>query len=187
AITDLILSLQALALRMWLSRAPAGRPFWTWVWSWIFSLLAFACLLGAIAHGFHMTARVNEMLWIPIYLALGLIVALIAVAAASHTWNDHLARRCLAIGVVLAAGFFALTQFWSDSFIMFVVYETVTMLLVLALYAFCFWRPGARRGSGFLAMGVLIGILAAVVDAQSTLRITCIWTFDNHGCYHLIQ
>jgi hypothetical protein len=184
AITDLILSAQALGLRIYLGRATTCRPFWTWVWSWIFALLAFACLLGAMAHGFKMTARVNGMLWMPIYLALGLTVALFAVAAISYVWNDHLARRCLAIAVGLATIFFAVTQFWSDSFILFVVYEVVVMLFVLALYAICWWRPGARRGSGFLAAGVFIGLLAAVADTQPTMRV---WTFDNHGCFHLIQ
>jgi hypothetical protein len=134
-----------------------------------------------------MTVAMNATLWMPMYLALGLIVALFAVAAISHTWDDHLARRCLPIGVGLAFTFFAITQLWSNSFILFVVYEFVTMLVVFALYAFCYWSPGNRRGSGFLAAGVFVGLLAAAVDTQSNLRINYIWTFNNHGIFHLVQ
>ena len=31
------------------------------------------------------------------------------------------------------------------------------------------------------------GIVAAAIDTQSSLQLTFIWTFNNHGIFHLIQ
>jgi hypothetical protein len=187
AITDLMLAVQAMGIRVYLGRAQTTRPFATTIWSWIFTLAAFASILGAVAHGFEMSAKLNAILWVPLYFALGMIVALFLVAGFAHRWSDGLARRCLPISVCVGVAFFVATQLWSDSFILFVAYEAVAMLIVLALYTSCFWQTFDRRGSGFLAMGVFVGLLSAMVDAQHTLRVTCIWTFDNHGVFHLIQ
>lgn len=187
AITDAVLAIQAIAIRFYLGRVPTRQTFHAGIWSWILTLLAIASLLGAVAHGFEMSASMNATLWMPLYLALGGSVALFAVAAVSQTGNDELARRCLPFAVGVSAVFFALTQFWTDSFILFIIYEAVTMVVVLVLYVSCIWRPRARRGAVVLAMGVLVGLAAIVVDTQHTLRFTCIWTFDNHGVFHLVQ
>ena len=157
------------------------------IWSWIFSLLIVVSTLGAVAHGIQMTARINAAIWIPLYLALGVIIALLAVAAVSHAWNDALARRFLRPAMCIGVAFFAVTQLWSDSFLLFVLYEGVMMTAALGLYLWCIWRADTRHGSGYLAMGVLFGILAAVVDSQSTLQVQCVWVFNNHGIFHMVQ
>lgn len=187
SITDLVLAAQAFSARYYLRRGTMRPTFWSEIWSWIFSLLALASLLGAVAHGFEMSADMNAALWIPLYLVLGLTVALFAVAAASHRWDDAVARRLLPASVGIALAFFATTQIWSDSFLLFVAYEGLAMVVALALYASCLWCSAPRRGSGFLAAGVLIGLLAAAVDTQSGLRVRLFWEFDNHGMFHLVQ
>jgi hypothetical protein len=60
------------------------------------------------------------------------------------------------------------------------------MFLSLTLYTICFRQRNAT-GSGYLAGGVLVGILAAVIDTQKTLHVTLIWEFNNHGVFHLVQ
>lgn len=187
AITDVILAIQAIAIRLYLGRVPVVRPFWTWIWSWIFSLMCLASLLGAVAHGFQMTAETNALVWRPLYLSLGLIVALFAVAAVSHRWNDDLARRCLPTGLGIALVFFLATEFWSNSFLLFVAYEALMMLIALWLYLTCCWRVGPARGSGYLAAGVFVGLLAAAINSLPGLQLHFIWTFNNHGLFHLVQ
>lgn len=186
AITDLFLSLQAIGAIWILNRSQAKRPGWTDLWTWFFSLLSLSSLLGALSHGLKMTATVNTALWIVIYLALGIMMALFLIAAVTMHWSPELGIRCLPYGMLIAFTFFVVTQVWSDSFLLFVIYEAISMLLALILYLSCFWLR-REKGSGLLAAGILVGIAAAIIDTQSTLRFTFIWEFNNHGIFHLVQ
>ncbi len=38
-----------------------------------------------------------------------------------------------------------------------------------------------------MALGVLISMVAAAVQAMNTIRMEFIWEFDNNGIFHLIQ
>lgn len=186
AITDLILALQSLAAIVMLKRTPVKRPMWTDVWTTFFGLLCLASFLGAVVHGIRMSSSFQNAIWGTIYLALGLIMALFTVAAVTMTWNQELSRRIVPFCLAIAIVFFAITQLWSDSFLLFVVYEAISMIVALTLYSACFWLR-RERGSAFLAAGVMVGIAAALVDAQASLQVTMIWTFDNHGLFHLVQ
>lgn len=186
AVTDLILALQAMVAIFVLRNAPARRLLWTDIWTWTFALLSVAGLLGAVSHGIQLTPSIDAGIWLFVYLALGILMALFSIAAVTMHWDHRLGRRCLPFGLIIAFVFFSITQFWSDSFLLFVVYEGIAMLFALLLYSSCFWLR-REQGSGFLVSGILVGIVAAVIDTQSSLRLTFIWTFDNHGLFHIVQ
>ncbi len=186
AVTDLLIAVQCVGVIVLLNRIDSKRPMWTDVWKWFFGLLCLASALGAAAHGIHMSTWLQTAIWATVYLALGLIMALFAVAAVTMTWSGEMAKRCLPLGIGIALSFFAITQLWSDSFMLFVVYEAIAMIGALVLYAACYWFR-SERGSGFLVAGILVGIAAAIVDTQSALQLTLIWTFDNHGMFHMVQ
>lgn len=186
SITDLILALQSLVTIVMLKMSHVRRPMWTDVWTTIFGLLCLASFLGAVTHGIQMTTSVQTAIWVIIYLALGLTMALFTVAAVTMTWNHELSRRCVPFCIAIAIGFFAITQLWSDSFLLFVVYEAISMIVALTLYTACFWFR-RERGSELLAAGVVVGIAAAIVDTQTEMQVTMIWTFDNHGIFHVVQ
>jgi hypothetical protein len=120
-------------------------------------------------------------------LILGLLVSFVSLAAVSHYWNGRLGKQLLPVGFVIAMVFTMITQIGSNSFLLFVAFEAVMMTLALSLYVACCWRPGRQDGAGFIAVGILLTLIAAAVDTQSGLRFDCIWTFDNHGVFHLIQ
>lgn len=162
------------------------RPVWTELWTWFFGLLSAASLLGAISHGFRMTSSVNTALWVVIYLVLGIMMALFLIAAVTLHWNPQLGKQCLPYGMLIAFVFFLVTQIWSDSFLLFVIYEAISMLLALTLYVSCLWFR-REQGSGLLAAGIVVGIVAAVLDSQPSLQLNFIWTFNNHGIFHLAQ
>ena len=186
AITDVILAAQSAAAIYVIRRKTVARPMWTQVWAWVFALLSIASLIGAAAHGLEMAASIETAIWSPAYLALGLTMALFVIAAITMSVGHEKSRRLLLPAVMVAFAFFTITQIWSDSFLLFVIYECIAMLLSLTLYSMCFWQRRAA-GSGFLATGVLVGILAAVIDTQKTLHMTLIWEFNNHGLFHLVQ
>lgn len=186
AITDVILAAQSAAAIYVIRRKTVARPMWTQVWAWVFALLSVASLIGAAAHGMEMAASIESAIWTPAYLALGLTMALFVIAAITMSVGHEKSRRLLLPAVMIAFLFFTITQIWSDSFLLFVIYECIAMVLSLTLYSMCFWQRRAA-GSGLLAAGVLVGILAAVIDTQKTLHMTLIWEFNNHGLFHLVQ
>lgn len=186
AVTDGILAIIALVAAIYLKRIGTRKPWKTSVWVWAFSLLSFASLLGAIAHGFTMSDEVNRLLWHPLYLALGLAVSLIVVGSVYDTWDAVTARRILPIMVAAGVGFFAVTLLWSDSFIVFVLYETAALSFALSGYFRLYWK---RRTGGELRMGlgILITLIAAGIQATGNIHINLIRQFDHNGVFHLLQ
>lgn len=102
AITDLILAMQTMICLYALRRTSANQDFAMSLWSWVFGLLCVASSLGTVAHGFELAPETMRILWCPIYLALGLLVALVALAAISHFGYEDISRRLLPAGIVKA-------------------------------------------------------------------------------------
>ena len=187
AVTDALLFLVAALFAMLLSAASResdrtkGR-----IWAAAFALLAIASALGAIAHGFEMSARTNELIWMPLNLALGLTVALFVIGAVYDLRRFSIPRALTPIMLCVGILFFGVTVFSPGSFLVFVFYEAVAMLFALAVYLFLSFR-GMLRGAPMMAVGVLISIVAAAVQASGTVAFTSIWEFDHNGAFHLIQ
>lgn len=101
AATDALLALAAVALllglRHW-SPASFGRA----VWLSALAALALASVLGAIAHGLELSAATRDLLWQPLYLALGSAMALFVVGAVRDWRGDRAARRVLPAMLVIA-------------------------------------------------------------------------------------
>jgi hypothetical protein len=187
AFTDVILAMQALLAVVMLRRSSVRKHMWTGLWAWFFGLLCVSSMLGAIAHGIKMTETTQNGIWTIVYLALGVLMALFAITAISMMWGSRAALRCLPVGLLIAVIFFGVTQFWSDSFLLFVVYEAISMILALVLYAAGFWLR-REPGSHYLAFGIIVGLIAAGVESQSHLRFSVAgYHIDNHGIFHLVQ
>ena len=88
--------------------------------------------------------------------------------------------------LVLALGFFTVTQVGSDNFMIFVVYEAVAMLGTLGIYLLLAWQ---RRlaGAWTVAAGILLNIVAAAIQANGTISVTLIFPLDHNGVFHLVQ
>ncbi len=117
--TDLLLALQAILSVLVVVRYQATQKMWTYLWAAIFGLLAICSALGAAAHGLILAAGTQSAIWLVVYLLLGLLMALFALAATSRMWGHTIASRCLPFGLAIAIAFFCITQFWSDSFLLF--------------------------------------------------------------------
>ena len=186
AVTDLILTGLAFACAVYLRRIGSKDRWKTNLWVMVLGLLAVAAMLGAIVHGFKMPPAVQAFLWHPIKLALGLLVALFMVAVVYDIRGQVMARRVLPPMVLIGIGFFGITLIWPDSFLVFIVYETLAMLLALGGYAWLAWR-GDLRGAWLITGGIFTTIVAAGVQAGKLLSFTLVWSFDHNGVYHLIQ
>ena len=186
AVTDLVLALLAAAGAVYLYRFSQKYRWKTTLWILLLGLLAIAAFLGSIAHGVKLSPAIEILLWYPIKLSLGLLVALFVVAVVYDIWGEALARRVLPVMVVIGVGFLGITLIWPHSFLVFIIYETVAMLFALGGYTWLAWR-GRLAGAWLMVGGILTTILAAGVQAGQLFSFTLIWSFDHNGVYHLIQ
>lgn len=187
AATDVLLALGALGALFAVRRAGQDKDRWkttTWVWAW--GLLCFASALGAVAHGFKMSQQTNDLLWQPLNLALGLTIAMFVVGVVHDAWDQATSRRVLAPMIVVGAAFFGITRLIPGSFLVFVLYEAVAMLFALVVYA-VLAAKGHLVGAWWMAAGILVTIVAAVIQSSETMHMTAIWEFDHNGIFHIVQ
>ncbi len=186
ATTDAILAVIALIAAIYLKRIGKQKPWKITLWVWAFYLFFLAALLGAIVHGFIMSDELSALLWHSLYLALGLFVALFVVGCIYDIWGKFIAKRMLLIMLAIGVGFYVLTLIWSDSFIVFIIYEAIALFFALCGYV---WLSYKRRieGASLMVVGILITIVATGVQTNNSIFVDFVWRFDHNGVYHLIQ
>lgn len=182
AITDLVMGCVAgyAALKLF----PQG-DFKSQIWMWAIALLALAAFFGAIAHGFTMSQKTNERIWMPLNLSLGLALGMFVVGAAFDLLGEESARTLLPFMIFLGAIFFFITMIFPGSFLTFIAYEAVAMFFALGVYVFLFLK--GTSSAGWMSAGVFVTIIAAAVQATGKAGKSIIWYFDNNGMFHLIQ
>lgn len=183
--TDALLALLAAAGARWIRTRPRIEPARGRAWSLVFLLLAGASALGAIAHGLDLPARTRALLWHPLYLLLGLLVAAFLVAAIHDLGGERAARRSRWPLLSAGVGFYASAQLLGGAFIVFVAYEAAAMLSALAIYLLLAARS-QLPGAGVIAAGILLNLVAAGVQA-STLSMDVGVPLDHNGLFHVVQ
>lgn len=186
AATDLLVAVTAIASVFVLQRSGSAYRRKIGIWSGVFVLLAIAALLGAVAHGIDWSDATRTLIWYPLYLTLGLMVALFVVATLYDVRGERSAMRALPLMLVTGLLFFGITLLWPNDFQAFILYEAAAMLFALAGYGWLAWQ-GRPPGSFLIAAGILLSVIAAAVQAGSLLTLSLIWEFDHNGVYHLIQ
>jgi hypothetical protein len=184
AATDLVLAVAALAGIVLLRRS-VPPTFGRAVWQAALAALTLASILGAIAHGLDLTAAAREALWQPLYLALGVTMALFVVGAVRDWRGDAAGRRVLPPMLALAVVFYGITRLTGGSFLAFVVYEGAALLFSLGVYL----RLASGRGhAGAAAMAAAMAVsLAAGAVQASDVAVRLVWDFDHNGVFHLVQ
>ncbi|MEJ2596251.1 MAG: hypothetical protein P8100_14265, partial [bacterium] len=148
--------------------------------------LSIAALFGTFAHGFKMSAQTNLLLWQPLNLALGLSVSLFAAGAILDFRKGKLPKYIIYGLLALGLIFYFVTVLIPGSFLVFILYEAVVMLFALCIYLIL---STSRRltGGWWMTAGILISIVAAVIQASGSVIISFIWDFDHNGIFHLVQ
>jgi hypothetical protein len=189
AATDIILAGLGLAGMFFLLSWSHFNPWKAGLWTAVFGLMALAAALGAIAHGFQMSATANRRWWIPLNLSLSLTVAFFLVGVIYDLWGLAVAQRILTFAVAMGLVFLGVTLLFPSKFLVFILYEAAVMLFALGGYI---WLAveGQLPGTGWMAGGVLVTLIAAAVQVLWDGRskpLTLIWQFDQNGLFHLIQ
>jgi hypothetical protein len=186
AATDLITAVLALSCVLTLLRLRPIDPWKATLWAATYGLLSTAGFLGAVAHGLAMSPALNHLIWQPLNIALGVMVALFAAGAIYDRWGRRPARRFLRPLLGAALLFYGVTLIFNDTFLVFVIYALAAMLAALFIYIRL--AVSARLpGAWLMAGGILIFIVASVVQGGKLVAFTLIWQFDHNGAFHLIQ
>jgi hypothetical protein len=183
--TDAILALECIVILVYLWRTPGGDRWRISLWCWVFGLLAFVSMLGALAHGIEMPYSLKTALWKPLYLSLGIIVGLFLVGAIYDWRGRAVAKRLVPWSIGLGFIFFGVTEVFSGAFIVFVLYEVIAMIVSLVIYFFLA-VTNRLKGAKIVAIAILLNLVAAGIQA-SNLSFTLLIPFDNNGVFHLVQ
>ena len=185
AATDALLAVAAVAVFVALRRrtpASFGRS----VWLSALASMTLASVLGAVAHGFALSDTARALLWQPLFLSLGVTMALFVVGAVRDWRGDRAGRRVLPPMLVLALVFYGVTRATGGDFLAFVVYEAAALVFTLAVY----WglAAGPRRpGAGAMAAALAVSLAAGAVQAADLGTVRLLWEFDHNGLFHLVQ
>ena len=183
--TDAVLAIECIIILVYLWRTPNGDRWKIGLWCWVFGLLAFVSMLGALAHGFEMSDSLNAALWKPLYLSLGLIVGLFLVGAIYDWRGRAFAKRLVPWSIGLGIIFFGITEIFSGAFIVFVLYEAIAMTVSLVIYSILA-VTNRLKGAKIVAIAIFLNLVAAGIQA-SDLSFTLLIPFDHNGVFHLVQ
>lgn len=186
AATDAVLAVLALACIRYLAVRRPADPSKVTLWVLVLALLAVASALGAVAHGFDLSPDTLYVLWQPLFLSLGLVVALFVVAAVYDGFGAVAARRLLIPALVVGAAFYLLTLLFPGTFLVFVLYEAVAMVAALAIYGWLAIRSG-ESWAWLMVLGIALNLVAAAIQASGTVRLHLGVPFDHNGVFHLVQ
>jgi len=184
AATDAVLAIAA-AASLWLLRRETPPSFGRGVWQAALASTALASVLGAIAHGLRLPAATRELLWQPLYLALGITMALFVVGAVRDWRSEAAARRALGPMLAVAVVFYVITRLTRGSFLAFVIYEAAALLFSLAVYLGLAGQ--SRAGAALMAAALAVSLAAGAVQAADLGVVRLVWDFDHNGVFHLVQ
>lgn len=185
AATDALLGIQALLLAGFLQKYAGVKPWRTRIWQSLLALTAAVALTGAVAHGIVMSKTTYELLWKPMLLCLGLVVATVVLAAVYDLWGRERAKKWLPWLGGVAVVFLVLTQMPGTTFLIFILYEVAGMLFGLGAYAVLTVKKHLP-GAGIVTAGIALQIIAAGVQAAGPFEVLFIWHFDHNGIFHII-
>jgi len=185
AITDAILGLEAFLLAGFFQRFMPVDRLRARYWQMLLLLTGLASFQGTVAHGFEMSKGTYELLWKPLLITLGLIIANIVLVTLYDLCGRKTAKRACPLLLAMALGFFAITFIPGVTFLIFIVYEAIGMLFALIAYTYLAARK-KRSGAGIIAMGIVLQIAAAVAQAAGPYEFQVVWSFNHNGIYHLI-
>jgi hypothetical protein len=185
AATDALLAIASAAAFV-LIRRRTPPSFGRAVWLGALLCMIAASVIGAPVHGLALPASTRELLWQPLYLALGATMALFVVGAARDWRGDRAGRRLLAPMLLVALAFYGVTRATGGDFLAFVVYEAAALLFALVVYGWLATGP-RRAGAGAMAGAMAVSLAAGAVQAADLGTVRFVWEFDHNGVFHLIQ
>ncbi|MFZ5825775.1 MAG: DUF6962 family protein [Bacillota bacterium] len=183
ALTDLLLALTAFAMA-WGAlrhsvRTGSRRTRW---WSLGYGLLGLGAFLGFLTLGFR--TGLEPLFYYVSRLSVGIAVLAMLTAVVESLVSPAAARRWRWLFLLAFVAYYGATLA-GGSFLVFILYSGTALVATLTLELYR-WLGRREAGAGWMALGMALSILAAVLQAAK-LSFTLVWTFDHNGVYHLVQ
>jgi hypothetical protein len=186
AATDLLLGAVALVLLFLLLRERGDDRLKKLYWANLYGFLAIASFLGTIVHGLELSKSAKALIWQPLYMSLGIVIACFVLGSIHELWDRRVSKRLIPWMLAIAFGFYVITVIVPGSFFIFLIYEGIGVLVSLTIYLYLCAQPG-RNDAYWMVAGIFVTIVAAIVEASGTARVTLMWEFDHNGIFHILQ
>jgi hypothetical protein len=186
AVTDILLALVAAGAIWYLQWLRSAEVWKINTWSWAFGFIALSGLLGALAHGLELTEAMRQRIWNLLNLGLGVAVSVFVIGVAYDAWGLAVASKILPWMVVMAVGFYFITRIFPGIFFIFIVYEALALFFAWGAYSWLAFT-GQLNGSLIMAVGILVSIIAASIQATKNVSFKMIFEFDHNGIFHIVQ
>ena len=186
AFTDILLALAAVGAIGYLQWLNSPEVWKVNTWSWAFGFIALSSFLGAVAHGLELSESIDQWIWNLLNLGLGLAVSVFVIGVAYDLWGLTAARTILPWMVGMAFGFYLITRFFQGIFFVFILFEAFALLFAVCAYGWLAFK-GELNGSWVMALGILVSIVAAGIQATKILTVKVIFEFDHNGIFHVVQ
>ena len=186
AATDLLLALVAVAAICYLQQLDSPEVWKINVWCGAFAFIGLSGILGAMAHGLELTEVRHQQIRNLLNFALGLAVSIFVIGVIYDFWGLARSRKMLPWMLAIAVGFYLITRLYTGIFFVFIVYEALALLFALTAYSWLALK-GHLNGSLIMALGILISILAAGIQANKNVSVKLIVEFDHNGVFHIVQ
>jgi hypothetical protein len=186
AATDILLGIQTVGCAWYIySMGQSHDPWKATIWTWGFVMMALAAFGGTIAHGFQMSKITYFRVWRVLGFILAMIVPFFLTGVVYDLWGYDMSRFALPMLIAVGVIVYVVTLAMPATFMIFIVYESVALLCALLGYGWLTFM--GQPGTAFIVGGILIILLAAVIQATEKLRVTLIWEFDFNSFYHVLQ
>jgi hypothetical protein len=154
---------------------------------WLAALASFtaSALLGTVVHGLALAPQLADTLWQPLYLLLGIAVALFAAGAVADWRGERAARASVPALLALAGGFYLAARLSGGDFRVFLLFQAAALLFALCVYGRL--ARLAKPGAGTMTLALAVSLAAGAVQAATGVIVTLIWPFDHNGLFHLVQ
>ncbi len=187
AVTDLLLAITAIInVILIYKRGNKTDREKTIIWVTAFLFLAFSAILGAYAHGIKMPESLNKLIWQPLNLLLGLTVAFFTIGVLYDLSGFKKRKLVFILLIITSFLFYLITLIIPGLFLIFIIYEALAMLFAFGAYFYLFLVkkfPGAQ----FMFSGILVSIIASVIQTAESVQFHFIWFFDHNGLFHILQ
>lgn len=155
-------------------------------WTIVVGATALAGLFGAAAHGFHLSETTYLIFWQLINVSLGFVIAFFVQGAIHEKWGASVSDKTLPWIYLTAVIFYVFSVVLQGSFLIFIGYQGLGMLLALGIFI-TIYTTNRQRHILLMIMGIILCIIAAIVQGTHSLAFHFIWPFDHNSSFHLIQ
>lgn len=186
AATDVMLALLSMGCMAFLWSVRRVDRWKVSCWILAIGSLAIASLLGAVVHGIRMPPHVRQQLWMPLNVLLITTAVFILTGTIYDRWGRRVAARAAAFIIALATALLLAMIAGIRARLLLPAAEVTGLLFTIGTYLQLTWKKQCP-GNLYMLTGMIITLIAGLVETMQITALHFIWQFDANGIFHLVQ